>query len=451
MLRRKALIYLRKWLENGQEKALVVTGARQVGKTYLIREFARKNFQHVVYFDLTADTATRNAFANAASAEDLFFRITVAASRVLKPHKTVIIIDEVQEVPQILTYIKTLVCRGDFRYILSGSLLGVRLEAVSSLPVGYATNLQMFPLDFEEFCAAMGLAEDAFAELRSNFQNRKLVPDFIHQRLLELWHRYLLVGGMPAAVADFVENADIDRVRAIQLDIQTYYRQDITKYAPRELRLLLTDIFDLIPAELRDQNRRFRLAEIRDVNRFSQVQQHFLWLANAGVALPTYNVDAPIAPLLAAQQRNLFKLFSTDVGLLNSNYPKPTLLGLLDGVNSVNLGGISENAVAQQFAAHGFALRYFTSKKIGELDFLLENQSGKISAIEVKSGSRYHSHAALDRALAAKEYCIDQAFVFADGTTVNIEEQGKVLYAPVYCATLLEYEQDCTILSASRL
>lgn len=441
MIRRKVESELQRWLESGTDRALVVTGARQVGKTYLVRDFAAKHFKNVAYFDLATDRATLEAFAAATSADDLSLRISIATDVPLTPGDTVIIIDEVQEVPEILTFVKALVQKHNFRYILSGSLLEVRLEAVSSLPVGYATNLQMFGLDFEEFCWAMGLTNQAFTELRTSFTASTPVPDFLHKRLLDLWHRYLIVGGMPQAVADYAAHGYVDRVREIQTDIRDYYRQDITKYAPRELRLILTDIFDLIPSELQMPNRRFKLSDIRDVKRYSQVQQHFLWLAGAGVALPTYNVDAPVRPLLASQQRNVFKLFASDVGLLTSSFPKPALLGLLDGSSDINLGGITENAVATQLAAHGFALRYFTSKKIGELDFVVENNAGKVAALEVKSGSRFRSHTALNNALDVPEYTIDRAFVFVDSPKVNLEENGKILYAPIYCASLLEYDK----------
>lgn len=435
MLRRKAQDAFRSWLEHGQRKALLVKGARQVGKSYLAGAFARESFENVVEFDLLENARARESFGNAVSAEDLFMRISVEADSPLVPGRTAILIDEVQECPNVVTLAKYLVQRDDYRYILTGSLLGVKLGNIDSVPVGYVTQVEMFPLDFEEFCWAAGVGDAAFALARESLSSLDPLPDYLYDRLLDLFHRYLIVGGMPDAVNVFLETNNIDEVRNVHANLRALYRDDITKHAPEELRLVIRDIFDLIPSEAAASNRRFRLSSIQDVKRYSQVTQHFLWLTNAGVALPVYNVSAPISPLLVAEQRNLFKLFYLDAGLLASSYPKRAYEGLLDGRATMNFGAVYEAFVAQELAAHGFALRYFTSKKIGELDFVVERADGAILAIEVKSGGRYLTHAALDNALAVREYTIDEAYVFAEA---NVKREGGIVYTPVFLAGLLD-------------
>lgn len=435
MLKRKAFAQFDAWYERGAGKALLVTGARQVGKSYLINRFLDARFPSSVRFDLIEDEGTRQSFARATSADDLALRISVAADKPLEPGKTVIFIDEVQQAPQIVTYIKYLVQKTDYRYILSGSLLGTELENIRSLPVGYVREVTMFPLDFEEFCWANGPGGKALDIARECLANMEPVPDFAHDQLLALYHRYLLVGGLPDAVQAFVLGRGMDEVRAIHNDIRSLYRQDITKYAPRERRLIISQIFDLVPSELAAKSRRFKIASIPDVKRFTQVEYDFLWLEKAGVVLTDYQVGEPTAPLLASSQHNRLRLFYLDVGLLASTYLKAATAELLDGKTGMNLGGVYENAVAQLLHTHGFSLHYFQSRKIGELDFVIERANGQVAAIEVKSGSQYMTHAALDNALAVPNWHIDDAYVLAE---TNLRREGRITYLPIYFAELLQ-------------
>ncbi len=441
MLRRKALARFEGWLNNSPKKALLVKGARQVGKTYLIDSFAREHFENVVVFDMVEDRVARDSFAAASDADDLFLRMTVAATSPMVAGKSLVFIDEVQQCPNVVTLIKYLVQRGDFRYVLSGSLLGVEIENVDSLPVGYVDQVEMYPLDFEEFCWACGLAPGVWDMACAAVRSEDPLPDFLYNRLLGLFQRYLIVGGMPDAVATFVDTGNVDEVRNVHNNLHALYRQDITKYAPAELRLVIRDIYDLIPSELGSKNKRFKLSSIEGVKRFAQVTDHFLWLVKAGVALSVYNVTAPVSPLLFGEQRNLFKLFYLDTGMLMSTYPKRAAQSVLGGSQTdgpeMNMGGVYEGFVAQELRTHGFALRYFSSKKIGELDFVEECQDGRILAIEVKSGGSFTRHAALDNALAVKDYTIDEAIVFAH---TNVHRDGGLLYLPIFMVGALSYE-----------
>ena len=437
-LKRKAYDELLAWKSGKTRQALLVTGARQVGKTYLVREFGRAEYSRFIEFNLATDDATRESFAAARDPEDLLLRISVAASEAFVPGETLIFIDEVQQCPNIVTLIKALVDKGEYDYILSGSLLGVELENVRSYPVGYMSELLMFPMDFEEFCWSMGLTEEAFDMVRESLRKEQPVPDYLNERMLGLFHRYLLTGGMPDAVGAFVRDGTIDNVRRIQSDIRRFYNRDITQYAPKSRRLVIQEIYRLIPSELNNSTRRFKVGDISQVKRYSQIEDEFLWLSQANVALPVYNVEEPKSPLLASKERKLLKLFYSDVGLLTSTYDKQATLGILDGLGvegRMNYGGVYENVIAQELTAHGFVPYYFTSKKTGELDFLIEDESGGVLALEIKSGRRFRSHAALNKALDTPGYAIDNAYVLAQ---TNVERDGKVLYLPVYMASVLQ-------------
>ncbi|PJM78593.1 ATP-binding protein [Bifidobacterium scaligerum] len=434
-MKRKAYYRIKFWKDHKTKQALLVTGARQVGKTFIIEEFGRNEYEHIVEFNLVLDDNARRSFSQATSPDDLLFRISVASSVPLVPGHTLVFLDEIQQCPQIVTFIKGLADKGDYDYILSGSLLGVELEDVRSLPVGYLDEFAMYPLDFEEFCWANGLVESAFDIVRDSFANLNATPDFIHDRLTELFHRYLLVGGMPAAVAAFTANGVIDPVRAVQSNIRAYYEHDIKQYAPKADRLTIQEIYRLIPGELQSQNRRFQVSSITDIKRFSQIENEFLWLTNANVALPAFNVAAPVAPLRINSERRVMKLFYSDVGLLVSAYGKKSVLGILAGNAAMNMGGVYENVAAQEFVAHGFThLYYLTKKGIGELDFLIETNDGDVLALEIKSGAYFRSHAALDRAMTTPGYGIDKAYVFAE---TNVFTEGNVTYLPMYMLSML--------------
>jgi predicted AAA+ superfamily ATPase len=439
MLKRKAMQKLLFWKDNKTKQALLVTGARQVGKTFLVKAFAQENYSVVSEFNLVQNPDIRDSFKQAKNAADLMLRISVASEVQLLKGKTLVFIDEVQECPEIVTFIKFLVDRGDYDFILSGSLLGVELENIHSNPTGYLTEVTMYPMDFEEFCWANGLTDESFALVREAFANKSVIPDYLHNRLTELFHRYLIIGGMPDAIVSFMQDNSVDQVRIIQSGIVEFYKRDISKYAPKDRRLVIKNIFELIPNQLANQNRRFKLSSIDNVKRYTQVEDEFLWLTRAGVALPAYNNNAPVSPLLINESHRLFKLFQSDVGLLSSQYPKQSLLGLLDGKPSANMGGIYENFVAQELTTQGFALRYFSKRKIGEIDFVVEDNYGLIAALEVKSGNDYKTHAALTNALGTSGYDVSNAYVLAE---TNIEQNKGVIYLPIYMAAFFLQPSD---------
>lgn len=435
ILARKALERMLFWKTHKTKQALLVTGARQVGKTFLIREFLSREYESYVEFNLMDDDAARTSFAAAESADDLLLRISIAAPSRLEPTTTALFIDEVQACPSIMRHIKKIIDAQRFDLVLSGSLLGVGLEGVDAFPGGYVTELEMFPLDFEEFCWAFGTQEETWNIARHAFETSTPLPDFVHTKLLSLFRRYLLVGGMPDAVCAFVRDGTIDQVRVIQKEIAKLYKRDISQYAPKEQRLVVQNIFDLIPSELTGTSKRFRFSSIDNVKRFNQITNAFLWLVRAGVGIAAFNASNPVPPLLLSKQDNQFKLFHTDVGILTSTIAKRDTLGLLDGARSANLGGVYENAIAQELVAHGHTPYFHMSKAHGEIDFVIEREErGTAALLEIKSGASYRRHAALDNVLAKHADDPVEAFVLAE---CNLSTDAQTTYLPIYLAGLL--------------
>jgi len=417
-------------------KALLLSGARQVGKTYAIRRYAQQSGLDLVEMNFLLQPETKRIPEGAANVQELLLRISAYANKPLKPGKTLIFFDEVEEYADILTWVKALVDEGRFKYALSGSLLGLELKNVRSEPVGYMSEFQMFPLDFEEFIRNVGVSGEVMDAVREAWEQHKQVDAYIHEKLIRLFNLYLIVGGMPQAVQTYVDTNDLQRVLLEQQAILALYRKDIARYDP-DNKLYINDIFELIPSELNAKNKRFILKNLNEHIKFSRHENSFVWLRDADMALPTYNVEEPRVPLKLNELRNLFKLFQNDVGLLASQYVGGIQLKILQGDVNINNGAIYENAVAQELHAHGWKLRYFNSKKQGEVDFLLE-QDDEIIPLEVKSGKDYQRHSALNNVLKNKEYGIRRAIVL---TNDNLSENGNVLYAPIYM-TMFLYHQD---------
>ncbi len=435
MIRRKIETKIREFYEK-DKKALLITGARQVGKTYTIREFGKAAFESFVEINFLENRAAQSLFENATNSADILLRISALADKPLVPGKTLIFFDEVQECKELVTAIKFLVDEGSYRYILSGSLLGVDLKDIRSAPVGYMEVFDMYPLDFEEFILANGVSERVIDSLHAAYENRTPVDAIVHEKMMDLFRLYLIVGGMPAVVVRYLDTNNLQEVTQEQRAILALYRQDIAKYDPNN-KLYLEDIFALIPSELNAKNKRFILKNLNETFKYSRYQNSFLWLKNAGVALPTFCVAEPTVPLLLNKSANLFKLFLSDVGLLASMYMDGIQLKLLSREKDINFGSVYENAAAQELKAHGYDLYYFNSKKQGELDFIVE-KGGDVLPIEIKSGKDYARHAALDNVMGNPDYAIPTAYVFQNE---NVKDCGKIVYLPVYMLMFLQKGQ----------
>ncbi len=418
--------------------ALLITGARQIGKTYSIREAAKRNFEHFIEINFITSPEATGIFEGAKNVNDMLLRLSAFVNEPLVKGKTLIFFDEVQVYPEIVTLIKFLVDEGSYRYVMSGSLLGVELNNLRSEPVGYMNIQEMYPMDLEEFFGAIGMSEDVISALHDCWKEKKPVDEFVHQRLMQAFRLYLVVGGMPQAVQTYLDTNNLQDVIAIHKSILQEYQRDIMKYKKDDnnQKLYISDIFKLMPSELNAKNKRFILKNLNEKARFATYENSFLWLRDAGVALPTYNIEEPKLPLLLAKTRNLFKLFQSDVGLLSSQFSNGIQLQLLNDSQAINFGSIYENVVAQELKAHGFDLYYYNNKRLGELDFVVE-YNGSVLPIEVKSGKDYERHNALSNVMSSKEYSIPEGLVFCNA---NVKIDGKIIYMPIYMLMFLEKE-----------
>ena len=431
MIHRKADKYLDAHLQT-EHKALLVTGARQVGKTYAIRSAAERLGLQLLEMNFLLQPETIDIVRGAGDIKEVLLRLSAYANSAIDKEKTLIFFDEVEEYPDVMTWVKAFVDKG-YRLILSGSMLGVELKNIRSVPVGYMDEKQMYPCDFEEFIRAVGVQEQVIETLRTAWEEKTPVDPYIHQKMMSLINLYLLVGGMPAVVQKYLDTNDMQQVLAEQRSILSLYKKDIARYDPQE-KLYINDIFDLIPPELNAKNKRFILKNLNEHFKFSRHENSFTWLRDADMALPTHNAEEPKVPLLLSKCSNLFKLFQNDVGLLACQYADGIQLRILKGETNINYGAIYENLTAQELHAHGWALFYFSSKKQGELDFLLENDA-EIIPLEVKSGKDYDRHVALNNVLKNPEYGIQRAIVLCND---NISTKGSVTYAPIYMLMFIE-------------
>ena len=430
---RKDSIIIEEWLKSS-DKALLVTGARQIGKTWLIREEIAKSGYRKFEVNFIDQPDLVDYLNVKMSADEFLVKLKMIMPEDCKPQETVVFFDEIQKCPEIVTKIKFLVEEGSFKYVMSGSLLGVELKGIASVPVGYLTFLRMYPMDFEEFMIANNVSKTTLEMLKAKFETCQPVDEFIHQKLLSLFFIYLIVGGMPDAVKIYIATKDIREVDKVQRDIVALYKEDFSQYESEDKKLKLISIYDIIPAELNKQNKKFVFTMLDKELKFDRYENSFLWLKDAGVALPVYNVEAPVIPLKASKSSNVFRLFSNDTGLLTSAYPAETKLELINKNGEVNNGAHFENAVVQQLMANGLEPYFCKKKNIGELDVLVE-MDGKVVPIEVKSGKTYKAHKSLDNFIKISDYHIEKAYVLS---VANMEQEGGVVYLPIYMCYLLK-------------
>ena len=437
MLKRKIEKDIFHWI-NTSDKALLIYGVRQAGKTFIIRKCLEEAGCDYVEFNLIRQPEMVEILASSTDHNDLLMKLSLFSKKKITPGKTIIFFDEIQKYKEIVTKIKFLVDDKRFRYILSGSLLGVEITNLKSAPVGYLQMHVMYPLDFQEFLQVFNVSEEVLNSIKSAFVSKTPVDDIVHNKLIEIFNLYLIIGGMPAAVEMYRTTSNIDDVMTEHKSIIELYKLDFTQYEEENRKLLLTHIFELIPAQLNEKNKRFTIADINKNLRYDRVEDSFTWLLKAGVSLAAFNSTEPTVPLMLNEKSSLFKMFLLDVGLLTTIYGKSCKLKIVSKEADINKGAVYENAVAQELHAHGYPLYYYNSKKKGELDFVIEHQ-GHVLPIEVKSGKDYEKHSALNNVLAVQEYEIEEAIVF---TNDNVKTKGKITYLPIYMVMFLQKDAE---------
>ena len=433
MLKRKIEKDIMHWIDSS-DKALLIYGVRQAGKTFIVRECLKAAGCDYIEFNLIRQPEIVGILDGATSVDDLILKLSLYSDKRIVPGKTFFFFDEIQKYKEIVTKIKFLVDDKRFRYILSGSLLGVEIVNLKSAPVGYLQTINMYPLDFEEFLQIFNVGQPVLDILRKAFTSKTPVDEVIHGKIMEMFNLYLIIGGMPAAVEKYRTTGNIDDVMDEHRAVIEQYKLDFTQYEEENRKLIITHIYELIPAELNEKNKRFMIADIRKGLRYGRVEDSFTWLWKAGVALGVFNTTEPTVPLMLNEKSSLFKMFLSDVGLLTTIYGKACKLKIVSKEKDVNKGAVYENVVAQELHAHGYSLYYYNSKKKGELDFVVEH-AGQVLPIEVKSGKDYEKHSALDNVMASREYGIEEAYVF---TNDNVKVDGKLTYFPIYMAMFLQ-------------
>ena len=438
MLKRKIQETIRGYLTTGSNKILVIDGARQIGKSYIIRYEGKSLFPNYIELNMVEDKKGDKVFENVKDVKDFYFRVSlVAGDRMHSKENTLIFIDEIQAYPELLTLLKFLKDDDRYTYIVSGSQLGIALNETLSKPGGRIRRLRMYPMDFEEFLWANGVGEDAISTIRGHFEAREPLDESSHNFIMDLFRKYLLVGGLPDAVNTFLSSRNLVEVRKVHEEIHTLYQEDSSQY-DKEHKLVIRRVYDLIPSNLENKKKRVQINDISGKRGkcTADYKQEFEYVISSGIGLEVKAVSNPRFPLADSEKKSLLKLYMNDVGLLTNILFRYNAKAVLDDMPSINLGSVYENVVASELAAHGYTLCYYDSKKNGEVDFLIDNYDTlSTMPVEVKSGKESNRHRSLDKFIATPDYHIRNALLLDNMREVR--QDGKITYMPVYYVMFL--------------
>ena len=433
MLYRKIENLIEEHLKSDSKKILLIDGARQVGKTYIIRYVGQKLFENFIEINMIEDIEGDKLFANTKTVEDFYLQVSMLAGNKMKEKEnTLIFIDEIQAYPHLLTMLKFLSQDNKFTYIASGSLLGVTLSETTSIPMGSIRKVRMFPLDFEEFLYANGMNDIVISSMRKKFERLEALDEQMHKKIMELFRKFLLVGGLPDAVNSYLKTKNIQAVRDIQREIHDYYAADASKYDD-EKKLRIRRIYELIPSNMENKKKRVVAQSIENKKgkTFNDYADEFEYLISAGIAMNVQAISNPVFPLIESTGKNLLKLYINDVGILTGILYGNNIRAILDDERSINLGSVYETVVASELIAHGHKLFYYDNRSKGEVDYLIDDYDSLSAVpIEVKSGKDYTVHSALNTFVSNEDYHIKKAFVVSNKRTVT--QNGKITYIPIY-------------------
>ena len=443
MLYRKIESLIEEHLKSDSPKVLLIDGARQVGKTYIVRHAGKKLFENFIEINMVEDLLGDGLFANTKTVEDFYLQVSMLhGSKMKEKENTLIFIDEIQAYPHLLTLLKFLVQDNKFTYIASGSLLGVTLSQTTSIPMGSIRKVRMFPLDFEEFLYANGMNELVVSSMRKKFERLEALEESMHNKMMELFRKFLLVGGLPDAVNSYLEEKNIQSVREIQSEIRDYYAADASKY-DEEKKLKIRRIYDLIPSNMENKKKRIIAQSIENKRgkTFHDYEDEFEYLISAGIALSVQAISTPVFPLIESTGKNLLKLYLNDVGILTGILYGNNIRAILDDTRSINMGAVYETVVASELIAHGHKLFYYDNRSKGEVDYLIDDYDSLSSVpIEVKSGKDYTVHSALNAFVQNEDYHIQKAFVVSNEREVI--QKGKIIYIPIYYIMFFDVASD---------
>lgn len=453
MLRRKIETVLAEWRKSADRKPLVIKGIRQCGKTYIVRKFAAENYENVVYMNFILEPDKKSAFTGNIDVDTIILNLSalIQGSRFIKG-KTCIILDEIQECKEARTALKSFHIDGRFDVIATGSLLGVKgygknkkknreNEGQDSVPVGYETVIDMYPLDFEEFLWANGISDTVIGFIKSCFENEKPVPDGIHKAMMELLYRYVIVGGLPEVVNCFLETKNIEVIYKVQRNLIAGYEEDMVKYADDADKPHIRECFESIPKQLAKENKKFQYSVVRKGGRASQYIGSIQWLEDAGIVRRCYNTQITELPLEGNSIQDFFKVYTTDIGILLAMLDYGTQADILKGNLLGYKGAIFENLMADFLCKSGQKLYYFHKDSGLELDFLVRFK-GECVILEVKAKSGKAK--SMVTVLKNKDvYHVNHAIKLGQ---YNVGREGEVLTIPLYMGFLIEDQLTDTII-----
>lgn len=439
MLYRKIETAIYQHLSGNSDKVLIVSGARQIGKSFIIRYVGSKLYKNFVEINLINDFEGPKIFEKVKTPDEFYFALGIVAGKHLgNASDTLVFLDEIQKYPHLLTMLKFLREERRYRYVASGSLLGVTLKRTTSIPIGSIDILKMYPLDFEEFLIANEVSMDAINNMRHQFEAKESLPEGIHNHIMSLFKRYLLVGGMPEAVNAYLETRNIVKVRSIQREIHDLYVLDASQY-DEEHQLKIQRIYDLVPSNMENKKKRLVYRDIENSKgkQARDYEEEIEYLISSGITLEVKAVSNPKFPLTESEHKNLLKLYMNDVGMLTAVLYRTNVTAVLNDEASVNLGSVYECVVATELAAHDNNLFYYDNRNHGEVDYLIDDyKSLSVMPLEVKSGKDYKRHSALSRFVSTPDYNINYGYVLSNSREVEII--GKIVYIPIYYCMFLQ-------------
>ncbi len=437
MLSRKIERSLAAWKADPERLPVIVKGCRQCGKTYSVRKFAEENYGNCVYLNFYENAEYCDIFAGSLEVDHLIMMMSAMLGPVARfePGNTVIILDEIQECPEARTALKFFKMDGRFDVIGTGSLLGVKGysdKPPKSIPVGYESTIDMYPLDFEEFLWAMGIAPDLIHLLHECLQKASPVSPALHKKLRQLFLEYLVIGGMPAAVQSFAEHHEPGRVLPIQRDIVRLYEQDMIKYASAADKSRIIECFESIPRQLARENKKFQYSVIKKGGRSGEYSGSLQWIEDAGIIYRCHNLERMELPLKGNSVPDEFKVYMADPGLFLSMLDDGTQFDVLNGSLYTYKGAIVENYVAGVLAKMGRELYYYRKTSGMEIDFVIRLR-GKCTPLEcnASTGNTKTTRTVLNH---PEIYLIDMALKLGD---YNVGYEGQVLTLPLYMGFLL--------------
>lgn len=437
MLKRKVEDALKAWKEEAGHKPIIIKGCRQCGKTFSVRKFAKENYANMVYLNFIENPDYMMAFEGSKKVDDITMNITaMMPEAIFESGETCLVLDEIQDCPAARSALKFFQIDGRYDVIATGLLLGVRgygeKSGYSSIPVGYETHLNMFPLDFEEFLWACGITRDIINRVKECLEKEQPVPEALHQRFRQLLLQYTVVGGMPDIVSSFIESHDMGKVLAGQRSIVDSYEEDMVKYAPDRDKSRIRECFESIPRQLGKENKKFQYSLIQKGAKASQYAGSIQWIEDAGIVCRCRNLNITELPLDGNAMEDVFKIYMVDTGLFVSMLEDGTQFDILRGKLYGYKGAIFENLIADIFTKMGRKLYYFRKDSGLEIDFVMRYQE-ECTLVEVKAqtGNVKSSKTILSH---PEKYHVNRLVKLGD---YNVGRQDKMLVLPLYMAFLL--------------